>query len=248
MSSDADPTPPRGSVWTVGVGLVSLLAGLLLVAGATAADGSDLRSERRSDLTDLIRAREAEVAARSDRLRSLDEEVQRLVAEGADAPTDAARGEESLEQAAGLAPLAGPALTVELDDAPRQPGAPLPNGVRPDDLVVHQQDIQAVVNALWAGGAEGMRIMDQRVVATSAVRCVGNTLILQGRVYSPPFRITAVGDPDRLARALDDEPGVNAYREWSKAVGLGYQVDREEAVVLDPYDGPLDLTYAEGAR
>jgi uncharacterized protein YlxW (UPF0749 family) len=248
MPGDAAPTAPHRWVWTAGVGLVSLLAGVLLVAGATSADGSDLRAERRSDLTDLVRAREAEVAARAERLRSLDEEVQALTAEGAGAAADPEAGETALAAAAGLAPLTGPALTVELDDAPRQPGAPLPDGVRPDDLVVHQQDIQAVVNALWAGGAEGMRIMDQRVVATSAVRCVGNTLILQGRVYSPPFRITAVGDPDRLARALDDEPGVSAYREWSKAVGLGYQVDREDAVVLDPYDGPLDLTYAEGAR
>ena len=43
--------------------------------------------------------------------------------------------------------------------------------------------MQAVVNALWAGGAEAMSIMNVRVLATSAVRCVGNTLLLHGRVY-----------------------------------------------------------------
>ena len=57
--------------------------------------------------------------------------------------------------------------------------------VAPDDLVVHQQDVQSVVNALWAGGAEAMMIMDQRVVNTSAVRCIGNTLLLQGRRTRP---------------------------------------------------------------
>src|SRR3569833_1449764 len=78
----------------------------------------------------------------------------------------------------------------------------------PDDLVVHQQDVQAVGNALWAGGATGMQIMDQRLISTSAVRCVGNTLILQGVVYSPPFRITATGAPDRLRAALDASPEI----------------------------------------
>ncbi len=57
----------------------------------------------------------------------------------------------------------------------------------PDDLVVHQQDVQAVVNALWAGGADAVQVMDQRLLSTSAVRCVGNTLLLNGRVYSPPY-------------------------------------------------------------
>ncbi|MFG1998137.1 DUF881 domain-containing protein [Spirillospora sp. NPDC048911] len=46
------------------------------------------------------------------------------------------------------------------------------------------------------GGAAGMQIMDQRVTSTSAVRCVGNTLILQGVVCSPPSTITAVGIRD----------------------------------------------------
>ena len=67
------------------------------------------------------------------------------------------------------------------------PADQLPEGVGVDDIVVHQQDVQAVVNALWSGGAEAMMVMDQRLISTSAVRCVGNTLILQGRVYSPPF-------------------------------------------------------------
>ncbi|CAM5285980.1 hypothetical protein SVIOM342S_02669 [Streptomyces violaceorubidus] len=81
--------------------------------------------------------------------------------------------------------------SVTLDDAPpdataKLPGYPEP---QPDYLVIHQQDLQAVVNALWQGGADGIKVMDQRLISTSAVRRVGNTLILQGRVYSPPYKI-----------------------------------------------------------
>ena len=57
-----------------------------------------------------------------------------------------------------------------------------------NDYVVHQQDVEAVVNALWAGGAESMMIMDQRVLFNSAVRCSGNVLLCRAK-YSPPFTI-----------------------------------------------------------
>ena len=73
-----------------------------------------------------------------------------------------------------------------------------------------------------AGGAEAMMRQDQRVISTSAVRCVGNTLILQGRVYSPPYVITAIGDTRAMRDALDDDPQVENLRQWSVAVGLGY--------------------------
>ena len=102
--------------------------------------------------------------------------------------------------------MTGPGLVVTLDDAQRDPGSPLPPGVTPDDLVVHQQDLQAVVNALWAGGAQGVQVMDQRLVSTSAVRCVGNTLILHGRVYSPPFVVKAVGDVGGHVRTRSRPP------------------------------------------
>ncbi|WP_347177294.1 DUF881 domain-containing protein [Parafrankia sp. EAN1pec] len=143
----------------------------------------------------------------------------------------------------GLTAMRGPAVTVELDDAPRESrGRSLPPGVPPpgpNDLVVHQQDVQAVVNALWAGGAEAMAIMDHRVTPRTAVRCVGNTLLLEGQVYSPPFRISAIGDPDVLRAALDTDPGVLLYREYVDAYGLGYQVTSGPDVVLPAYAGSL---------
>jgi uncharacterized protein YlxW (UPF0749 family) len=138
----------------------------------------------------------------------------------------------------------GPGVVVTLDDAQRDPGTPLPSGVTPDDLVVHQQDLQAVVNALWAGGAEGVEVMDQRLVSTSAVRCVGNTLILHGRVYSPPFTVAGVGDIDRLTTALRSSPSLVTYRQWVDAVGLGYQVSGRARLELPGYTGDLALGHA----
>ena len=139
--------------------------------------------------------------------------------------------------------LHGPGLTVKLNDAPRRPDGTRPAG-RPDDLVVHQQDVQAVVNALWAGAAEAMTIMGVRVISTSAVRCVGNTLLLDGRVYSPPFVVTGIGDPVQLQRALDASGGVQAFRQAAADFGLGYEVKVEGDVTVPAYDGSVGLRSA----
>ena len=71
---------------------------------------------------------------------------------------------------------------------------------------MHQQDIQAVVNALWAGGAEAMTIQGQRVVSTTGIKCVGNVVILHGVPYSPPYRISAIGPTDDMLTVGDDQP------------------------------------------
>ncbi len=93
---------------------------------------------------------------------------------------------------------------------PSSANAAIAAGVDPNQLVVHQSDLQAVVNALWAGGAEAMSIAGQRVVATSAVRCVGNTLLLNGEVFSPPFRVEAIGPAKAMTAALGQSKGVQA--------------------------------------
>ncbi len=101
------------------------------------------------------------------------------------------------------------------------------------------------MNALWEGGARGIKVMDQRLISTSAVRCVGNTLILQGRLYSPPYTITAVGDTEELRAALDRAPAVRNYREYVDAYGLGWSVDEHDEVTLPGYTGAVDLRHAQ---
>jgi uncharacterized protein YlxW (UPF0749 family) len=89
-----------------------------------------------------------------------------------------------------------------------------------------------------------MMLMDQRVISTSAVRCVGNTLILQGRVYSPPYRIRAMGDPGALRQALEQSRTVQIYREYVDALGLGYDVRTNLDQTFPAYAGSTNLHYA----
>ena len=68
-----------------------------------------------------------------------------------------------------------------------------------------------------------MSIMNVRVLTTSAVRCVGNTLLLHGRVYSPPFKIVAIGDPAALQQALASSEGVRLFKDAVDDYQLGYE-------------------------
>lgn len=238
------------SVWRFAVPLVAALAGMLFVTSAVTARGQDLRGGR-DNLPELVAAKQRSVEGMRDKVAGLRQEVAAATTapSGSDADVGSLRAEgDALLAPTGLTPVRGPAVTVVLTDAPREsrdlplaPGVPEPT---PDDLVVHQQDVQAVVNALWSGGAEAMTIMDLRVAALTAVRCVGNTLLLQGRVFSPPFEITAVGDTQRLLAALDHDPGVKLYRQYVKAYRLGYVVDVGADVELPAYSGRTDLLAA----
>jgi len=224
--------------------LVLAVAGLLFTTSARVSHGTNLRTDR-ADAVSLARSWDERVKAAQERVGLLNSQVQQQTdAEGKVNTTVAGLQKQGrrLAPSAGLDPVVGPGYYVELNDAPHD--GPLKDGVTPDDVVVHQQDVQAVVNALWAGGAEAMMLMDQRVIATSAVRCVGNTLLLQGRVYSPPFRITAIGDPQRLAEALRASPELQIYQQYVTVLHLGWDAKALGQITLPAFTGTTSLRYA----
>ncbi|WP_405584221.1 DUF881 domain-containing protein [Streptomyces sp. NBC_01190] len=227
---------------------VFALAGLIFYTSFDTAKGVDIRSDDPlPKLSDNVRAKSGQNGRLEAQVAGVRQDVDRLARQGGGlSPAERARI-DALAAAAGTEPLTGAALDVTLDDAPPNatalvPGVPDP---QPNDLVIHQQDLQAVVNALWQGGAQGIRVMDQRLISTSAVRCVGNTLILQGRVYSPPYRITAVGDRTKLRQALDKSPAIQNYLQYVRAYGLGWKVAAQSRTTLPGYAGSVDLHYAK---
>ena len=233
--------------WRFGALLVCLLAGLLLGTARAYSQGEDI-SNRSVDLSVVVKDAQQRVLDADAKAAQLQSQIDAAAVGDVSPQVAAARADVAgLEPAAGLVPVVGPGLRVSMSDAPRDADGNYPAGVDPDDLVVHQQDVQAVVNALWAGGADAMMIMDQRVLTTSAVRCIGNTLLLQGRTYSPPFVVTAIGDADAMVAALDDQPGVRLYRQYVDKFQLVYDVTPVDTVTLPAYDGPIRLSAAKQA-
>ena len=226
--------------WSIAGALLFAAVGFLFAASANTAEGTNLRSDTQG-LKDVVAERAAQVDAQQNRVTAMQAEVAQLTKEQEGTAAARAQGVvDRLSGPVGLLPLTGTGVEVTLTDA-RQKGNEEAN---PDDLVVHQQDLQAVVNAMWRGGAQGIQVMDQRLITTSAVRCVGNTLILQGRVYSPPFVVTAVGDQAEIERELEQDDYLRGYRAAVEFFGLGYDQQRLATVTLPGYDGPINVSHA----
>lgn len=238
---DAHSAGPRTRYGRYATILICLLAGFMITVSALASREGDLRPDRSTDLVELVKRQSStnqQLAAELSRLR---EETDELA--GAAAPNTGTQ--ETLMKAAGqasLTPVSGPAVSVTLTDAPL---SMQPEGVAGDLLVVHQQDIQAVVNALWAGGAEAMTIQGVRVISTTGIKCVGNSVVLQGVPHAPPYVITAIGDQAKLEQALADSKAVQIYQQYVAAYQLGYSESRVSDVQMPAYEGSIELGYAE---
>jgi uncharacterized protein YlxW (UPF0749 family) len=236
----------RSLGWRLLAPAVFVLAGVLFVTSMVSSQGTDLRAGRYDDLDSLANSQARELAGSRARAADLSAEVERLTADrGAAAGDPAQRKAARLAGPAGMEPVTGPGVTISLDDAPDEAIESTTGDV--SELLVHQQDIQAVVNALWAGGAEAMTIQGQRVVATTGIKCVGNTVVLHGVPYSPPYRISAIGPIQTMLSTVTASPYIQFYLDVVERSGLGWDVDVDAVLHLPGYDGATDLEYARPA-
>lgn len=234
----ATQTTPRGKAATI---VICLIAGFMMSVAAIAARGTDLRADRNLSLRELVAAQGERNTELLHDVTDLRGEVNKLTDQLQTSGGGASASEE-VALAAGSEPVTGPGLRVVLNDAPAEVK---PAGVDDDALVVHQQDIQAVVNALWAGEAEAISIQGQRVIATTGIKCVGNSVVLHGIPYAPPYVIDAIGDGDVLAKSLDASEAIRIYRQYVQAYGLGYETTRIAALELPAYEGASKVTHAK---
>lgn len=239
------PAPGSATTRVAFVLTVMVLAVFLAVASRTETTSTTARTGRRVELAELIRAEQQ-------RTRQLEATVQSLAAQVAALEEDEAadvtkfgrvqRRIDRIAAAAGLTPVRGPGLRTVLTDSALET-APTGNL---NDLVIHEQDLQAVINALWAGGAEAISVNGQRVLATTAIRCVGNTLLLHGAVYSPPYVIDAVGDNVALRAELARDPAVSRFAAAATQFKLGFAVT-DETLEIPQFEGATVLDTAQVA-
>ncbi|HHX73459.1 MAG TPA: DUF881 domain-containing protein [Firmicutes bacterium] len=120
----------------------------------------------------------------ADQIRSLNKEIDALRVTVHDLRTQA-----------GFAEMTGPGIYVRIYDAK--------NGYT-NDAIIHETDVRDVVNELFAAGARGVDVGGQRLTATSAIRCVGPSILVNDeRIAVNPVVIRAIGDPEVLASGLD---------------------------------------------
>ena len=252
-SDGSDPSTAAGSVsaspsgrrlgWRLATPAALLGAGVLLVTSGVNSAGTDLRPSPYADLGDLAQQETDRVSALQERVAELSAEIEELSEQQVGgAVAEVQEQVNTVSGPAGLTPLEGPGLTVTLNDAPERVRDSA--GDRVSETIVHSQDVQAVANALWAGGAEAMTVQGQRVVSTTGIKCVGNTILLHGVTYSPPYIFSAVGDPAALQESLYDSPYIQAYLSAVDQWRLGWDVEVESSIEVPAYAGTTDMRYA----
>jgi uncharacterized protein YlxW (UPF0749 family) len=184
----------------VAVGL--LLAG----AGVRAATQAPERARARAALVAELGRRRAAVAASSARAAQLRREAARARQPTASTP-GVVPGTDALATAAGAGAVRGPGVRVTLVPAqvgpavgggPRRSAGAAPAG--PGEVA--DSDLAGLVNVLWSAGAEAIAVGGVRLAATSPIRTAGEAILVGFQPVSPPYRVEAVGDPDRLAAVL----------------------------------------------
>jgi len=225
--------------------VLAVACGALFAISAVNATEGDLRPARYTDLAGFVEDENAEVQQLQQRVSSLNDEVNRLTSDVVDA--DVRANQQRAKRArpsAGLTALAGPGLTVTLSDAPAE--VINESHYDPNYHVVHQQDISAVVNAMWRAGAEAVTIQGQRIVSTTGIKCSGNAVRLQGLAFPQPYVISAIGDVEAMRVTIESTSRVEAYRELADnpAIALGWDLVEERQVRAPAYDGPTAMTYA----
>jgi uncharacterized protein YlxW (UPF0749 family) len=149
------------------------------------------------------------------------------------------------EQGAAALPVTGPGLLVTLANAePDADSDPVGGQTAPDpNGLVRDGDLQLVVNALWAAGAEAISINGQRLGPTSAIRFAGEAVLVDFNPVTNPYEVSAVGDPGVLRDHFLASPEVGALAVISESYGLRFEFAKENDLSL-PAASPPELRSA----
>lgn len=232
--------PDRSQLTLAGV--IGLTGFLVVTAVWTGREQRAAEAPRKAELIELIDARRGLV----DDLDTAVEELRRDVAKarqrasGLTAREKAvARATQQLAMEAGTVALEGRGVVVTLSNSDRQPTSVAEAGA----YRVHDSDVQLVVNALLAAGAEAVSVNDSRIVSTTAIRSAGDTIVVNFRPLVPPYRVSAIGADAAVFGRSDI---ARRFKRWNQLFGLGFSV-RTRTVEVPAYTGRVSITAATPA-
>jgi len=149
-----------------------------------------------------------------------------------------------LRMQAGIVKVGGPGLIVRLNDSPQRPQ----EKEDPYLFLIHDVDLQAVVNELWASGAEAVSINGQRIIASTSIRCAGPIIMINSVRVSPPYEIRAVGPSVAMETALRMRGGFMDSMAPYLQKGVEAKIARKENLIIPDYKGTLFFRYAKPVK
>lgn len=144
---------------------------------------------------------------------------------------------ESDKEKVGLTELKGQGIIIKMDDSPK--------GEVNIDSISHAADLRDTVNFLWSIGAEAISINGERIVFSTSIDCIVNTILINSTKTSPPFEILALGNSKTLSEQLENPNNLKDIKKRTKNQGLVFDINTSQEITIAPYDGSLAVEYAK---
>ena len=223
------------------VGILALVGFLLVVTGTANSTARRDEAPRKAALIDQIMKERTHVDDLDKAVTQMRNEVTAVEAQAGRASEQQAeqnRREEALGLEAGTTAVKGPGIKVKLSDAPATATTPKFDASR-----IQDRDIQQVVNALFAAGAEAVAINDNRVVAVTPIRAAGGTIVVNYRPVNSPYEVSAIGADVNQFNSSDV---AQHFSQWEKKYSLGFSVEKARSLTIAAYVGRSDIEFARG--
>jgi uncharacterized protein YlxW (UPF0749 family) len=136
-----------------------------------------------------------------------------------------------LQEDIGLSEKSGSGIEIILDD---------PSS---GEHLVQASDLRDLVNLLFAANADAIAINNQRIIATSPIASVGETILVNNTFVSPPFVLTAVGESEALTQRIYSSLALKGLYRRKNELGLVFDVVGKSLITIPIYNGELNTDY-----
>ncbi|MFL5750885.1 MAG: DUF881 domain-containing protein [Chloroflexota bacterium] len=227
--------------WQITLGLALLALGFL-VAAQLAAQGPRIRytTQERAPLVETAIELQRQHDELRDQIAKLRGDIAKLEEQGQGTTELVRQLNSRLEEAriaAGLIPLSGTGLVLQLNDST----LPVPDGADESDYLVTARDIRTVIAELWLAGAEAISVNGERVTVSTGVLDIGHTILVNSAYLSPPYQVSAIG-PGDLLEQLGVSQGWRDFIQTRKGTfGLEISFAEPPAVDVPAFAGSLTL-------
>ena len=230
--------------WQVTLGAALLALGFL-IAAQLGSEGPRVRytTQERTPLLETATELQSQQDVLKTKILELRKDIQAVDGQGAgsaDLVRDLNSQLEEARIAAGLIPLTGTGIVLQLDDSQ----APVPADGSQADYLVGSRDIRTVVEEMWIAGAEAIAINSERVTPTTAIIDIGPSLLVNSAYLAPPYQVTAIGPTDLYDR-LSRSPGfIDFVRARAEGFGIRLSFAEPESVEMPAFAGTVTLRYS----
>ena len=233
--------------WQLTLG-VALLGLGFLVAAQLASEGPRVRytTQERSPLVETA----TQLQAQQDRLKTQILDLRTRIGAVENGEVGSAAVVRDLNSqlqdariAAGLIPLTGTGLVLQLEDS-LEPVKPDTNQA---DYLVGARDLRTVIEELWSAGAEAIAVNGERITPSSAVIDIGPSILINSSYLSAPYQITALGPKDLYARLSASAGFVDLIRARAQSYGIRVSFAEPASVDVPAFAGTVTLRYARPA-